>query len=473
MQPAAHIRPTPRAQIAVFLAAVVSHLPALANQFAIDDAIIIANPAIASLRTVPAALTSAWWYTTFHLYRPLTLLSFAVERAIAGTSALPPHAVNLVLHGIVAVLLARLLARFVAPSAAIVGALFFAVLPVHAESVASVVGRAELLSALSMVALMLLVTGDTPPARRERMLAALLGALALASKEGGVVAPALGLAAAWLRPAQRPYAARWALSTAVGTLALLAARLMVLGTFGGDLANPVFRITTTDERIRIALSMIPRSAAMLVLPVRPAIDYVPTLDQLTNLSPLMIVLGVGLVAAVTLAMVQHFRRPSAIGLGAWILGATFMPTANLLFPSGVVLTGRTLYAPSMGVALLIAVVAVRLRGVRFAPASTAAAAMLLLVASWVTWHESAVWRSTASVVAEMQRRHPDDYRSFAQLAWTARDAGHDAEAVRQFREAARRLPGDPEMLTDAATVALRLHDTVTARAWLEQAVAVS
>jgi hypothetical protein len=29
------------------------------------------------------------------------------------------------------------------------------------------------------------------------------------------------------------------------------------------------------------------------------------------------------------------------------------------------------------------------------------------------------------------------------------------------------------MLTDAATVALRLHDTVTARAWLEHAIAAS
>ena len=45
---------------ALFLAAVVSHLSALANQFALDDDYILANPAIQSLRTVPAALASPW-----------------------------------------------------------------------------------------------------------------------------------------------------------------------------------------------------------------------------------------------------------------------------------------------------------------------------------------------------------------------------------------------------------------------------
>src|SRR5712664_3292710 len=100
---------------ALFLAAVGSHLPALANQFALDDDFILANPAIQSLRTVPAALASPWWDTTNHLYRPLTLVSFGIERAIAGGAPMLSHAVNIVLHGVVVVLLARLLARFVPP----------------------------------------------------------------------------------------------------------------------------------------------------------------------------------------------------------------------------------------------------------------------------------------------------------------------------------------------------------------------
>lgn len=459
---------------ALFLAAVATHLSALRNQFPFDDAVILANPAIQSLRTLPAALASPWWYTTRHLYRPLTLATFAIERAIVGAAPVYAHAVNVVLHGLVVVLLARLLARFLPAVAAVSATLIFAVLPVHAEAVATVVGRAELLSAIAMISLMLLATSEIPPSNRDRLFACLLGAAALASKEGGVVAPALAFAAAWLRPTQRPYAARWAASAAVGTVALLAARLAVLGTLGGENINPVFHIVTAGERIRIALTMIPRAAEMLVLPVRPAIDYVPTLAQLHHPAAWPVALGLVLVVAVTLAMMHHLRRPSVAGIGVWVVAATVTPTANLLFPSGVVLSGRTLYAPSFGVALIVGAVMARVAGGgRAIWAVNAIVAAFVMLAASVTWREVAVWRTSETAIAAMQVRQPDDYRSFYHLAYLARDHGHDEEAVRLFREAATRFPADPEMLTDAATVALRLHDTTTARAWLEQAIAVS
>jgi hypothetical protein len=254
---------------------------------------------------------------------------------------------------------------------------------------------------------------------------------------------------------------------------LLLARLAVLGTIGGDRLNPAFRVLTAGERIGVALAMIPRAAAMLVLPVQPAIDYVPTLEQLRHPSPWLIAIGVSLVGAVTLTIVHHLRRPSALGLGAWILGAAVAPTSNLLFPTGVVLTGRTLYAPALGAAFILAAGVARLRVSRIAPALAPIVAIFVVVAAGVSWRESSVWRSSASVYAEMQRRHPEDYRSYYYFAYTARDAGHDTAAVAHFRAAAARFPAEPEMLIDGATVALRLHDTATARAWLEHAVAAN
>jgi hypothetical protein len=266
---------------------------------------------------------------------------------------------------------------------------------------------------------------------------------------------------------------QWAASTAAGTLVLVVARLAVLGTLGGDRLNPAFRVITDGERIRVALAMIPRAAAMLILPMHPAIDYVPTLEQLRHPSLWMVALGLAIVVAVMIAIVHHLRRPSALGLGACVTGAAFLPTSNLLFPSGVVLTGRTLYAPAIGAAFIIAAATARLRITRLASPVTAVVATVLVFAAGLTWQESAVWKSSESVFAEMQRRHPEDYRSFYFFAYTARDAGRDTAAVSYFRAAAERFPAEPEMLIDGATVALRLHDTVTARAWLEHAVAVN
>jgi hypothetical protein len=219
--------------------------------------------------------------------------------------------------------------------------------------------------------------------------------------------------------------------------------------------------------------MIPRTAEMLLLPVRPAIDYVPTLTQLHHPASWAVVLGLAIVVAVSIAMARHLRRPSVAGLGVWIVAATVAPTANLAFPSGVVLAGRTLYAPSVGAALIVGALIAGLAKGRAIWAVNAVVAAFVVIAASVNWREVAVWRTSETAVAAMQVRHPGDYRSFLHLAYTARDHGHDIESVGLFREAATRFPADPEMLTDAATVALRVHDTTTARRWLEMAIAVS
>jgi hypothetical protein len=53
-----------RAPLLAATAALVAHLPALGNRYALDDAAILANPAIASWRSLPGALAAPWWYDT-------------------------------------------------------------------------------------------------------------------------------------------------------------------------------------------------------------------------------------------------------------------------------------------------------------------------------------------------------------------------------------------------------------------------
>ncbi|MGA9837592.1 MAG: tetratricopeptide repeat protein [Gemmatimonadaceae bacterium] len=465
-----HPWPTPAlADALVALVALVVYGRALGNGYALDDIPIITHPLIQALHTLPAALASPWWYSTHHLYRPLTLLFLGVEHLAGGRSPLAPHAANLILYALTAILLRRLYARFVAPGAALAGALLFAVLPVHAEAVAAVVGQAELISALALVALLLLVTADAPPTLRRLGVAALLAAAAIAGKEGGVTAPFLVLAAAWTLARQRRHATRWATAALVGVCTLLAARLMVLGTFGGDAANPVFRETSVWTQWQIATAMLPRAALMMVLPIPPAIDYVPMLAAIQHPAWGPIALGLVLVGLVLVALMRHRETPTAVTFGIILTAALIAPTANLLFPSGVVLDARTLYAPSIGTGLLMAVLLTTFH--RRAPRATPAlVATFALAAAATAWREAPVWHDTQTVVATMVTRHPDDYRGYLHLAEMARARGRPADAVTYYRAAIARYPAEPEMLTDAATIALHLHDTTTAVSWLQAAV---
>ena len=220
------------------------------------------------------------------------------------------------------------------------------------------------------------------------------------------------------------------------------------------------------------MSWLPRTAAMLLLPVTPAVEEVPALAAVQSPDLGLVALGIVLLVAIMVLVLRHARRPTMATLGACILATTIAPTSNLLFAEGA-LTARTLYSPSLGAAMmagaLVAWVATTRARTLVVPALTAVCALGALM----TWRETRVWRDTPSVITTMITRRPDNYRGHELLAYAARDAGRLDESVAHFGHAIALFPRNAELLTDAATVALRTHDSTTAVQWLETALGVS
>ncbi|HEX8905744.1 MAG TPA: hypothetical protein VF771_12915, partial [Longimicrobiaceae bacterium] len=108
--PPAARRVSPRAAVlgpALLAAAVYAN--ALANGFALDDEFVVQhNPAVRGFGDLHALLLGPYWPGSHVLYRPLTLLSFAVDWTLGGSPAWM-HAVNVVLHALAAALVALLL----------------------------------------------------------------------------------------------------------------------------------------------------------------------------------------------------------------------------------------------------------------------------------------------------------------------------------------------------------------------------
>lgn len=470
------------------LLALATFVPALANARPADDAVILSNPLLAHWRTLPTALASPWWHTTGHLYRPLTLVTLGAEQLMTGGPLLS-HAINIALNALIAALVMRVLFRLVTPAPAVMAGALFAVLPSHTEAVATLVGRAELLAALAIVSLILLILEDDLPTRGSRLAAAALSAAALASKESGVVAPIIALAVATTLVSQRRHALTWAIAAGQGTAVMLLARLAALGTLGGDLPHPAFRVASTAQRLALALSILPHDVAMLVLPIRPAIDWSPSLDELRHPPVYLVASGSVIVMVMLYALARHLspipplEKPPlsrVLTLALTLLTLTALPTANLLFPTGVVMSGRVLYTPSIGMTIALAAALEWLRRaavLRAPPRSSAVNAgavvslAALAVASTITsWRETHTWQDSSTMLATIAQRQPNDYRPEMYAAWSARDAGRPAESLAHFRNAAAKFPADAEMLTDGATVALAAHDSATAITWLNQAL---
>ncbi len=189
----------------VFAAAVLPYLPTLTLGFLSDDYSLVSG-----VPTLPRVLSVLAFDPTSRMYRGLHYAAWSVEKHFWGHAALGFHAVNLVFHGLSAVLVWALCRRLTGSrTAAVFAGLLFAVHPVHMEPVAWACGQVDLqATVLALLSLLLTDLWLTEKSRRARTRAA-VGAvaaflLALLTKESTLPMPAVvimwvGLRAGWRR----------------------------------------------------------------------------------------------------------------------------------------------------------------------------------------------------------------------------------------------------------------------------------
>ena len=177
------------AALALALLVVVSYFPALQGGFVWDDVIFAEEPVIHS----PGGLRSIWFapadIKNEGHYWPLVYSSFWLEHQLWGLRPAGYHAVNIFLHLLNCLLLWRLLLRLQVPGAVLIAAVF-AVHPLHVESVAWIIERKDVLSALFYLgAVLVWVRFVEAPRAGSYLLAVVLFTAGLLSKSVVVTLP--------------------------------------------------------------------------------------------------------------------------------------------------------------------------------------------------------------------------------------------------------------------------------------------
>ena len=273
--------PRSAAAVAVVLALVV-YLPSLSNGFALDDTgDIVENTTVHGLANTGEILTSPYRGRVppgRSPYRPVTSLTYALNWSMGSGSPVPFHAFNVALHGANTALVTILLTTLGAtPLLALLGAAVFAVHPVHVEAVANSVGRGDALMALFVL------LGALAYLRRSRSewarvgLVSLAYAMALASKENGVVLPALLVVLSLLFPRRAGRATQLPVFAALaGVLVVyLAVRYQVLGTLLQRDAAPYIVMLPPWLRISTAVANITELTRLFLFPADLVADYGP------------------------------------------------------------------------------------------------------------------------------------------------------------------------------------------------------
>jgi len=446
-------------------AAVIVYLPALGNRFALDDGSIVErNPAAHSVGAALRAFDRSYWPAESGAgqWRPLVILSFAADWQLSGGSPTWLHAVNVIWHAAATALVVPVLALYVPATAALAAGVLFAVHPVHVEAVANLVGRAELMAAVFLLTALLvgrvirrrLAEGRATWQAEIALMAAV--AAGLLSKEHAAVAVALlalddlasrgriARALPW-----RDYAA-----VAVLTIVWFALRRPVDAGDSFTMVAPTFFGLGAMGRISTMLPVIFVLGRLMVWPFQLSADYlpplVPRLEHLTALGAA----GLLLLAALACLTAASWRHHRALAVGLLVMAIAWLPTANLLFPTGIVLAERTLYLASAGFAMIAAAAFERLERSRERRLALWIAAAVAVAFAVRTASQAPLWRSNRDLVLWGLEEHPESYRQHQAAARALLRAGDLSTALRQYGLAIELYPLDHYNLAEAASVAL-------------------
>ena len=337
------------------------------------------------------------------------------------------HSINFLLHlGNVFLVyaLARRLIREFWPSFFV--AAVWAVHPVLTESVTNMIGRSDLLAAMTVLSGFLMYLKGTESAgwRRFVWLGGLMAvtAVGVLSKESAVVIfgmiPLYELTW-WKERKQWRGLILGCLVTLLPIAAMLYQRSMVLA------ASRPAEIPFTDNPIvgadfwtgrLTAIKVIAHYLWLMLWPATLASDYSYAQIPLANGASGDWLACVVVLAAVILAVALYWWNRTPFFLASFA-AITFIPTSNLLLPIGTIMAERFLYLPTVGLlaCLVLAIYAAgkRIRVERFAPVLLCVIAIAFAVRTWV---RNSDWQDERSMAEASVRTSPNCFKVHRQLA---------------------------------------------------------
>jgi hypothetical protein len=323
-------------------------------------------------------------------YRPLSLVTFAVEYQFFGESPTVSHFINVVLYALTGMLLYLVVLQFFHNKStsegyfiALATAMLFLAHPIHTEAVANIKGRDEIMALLGSLgalyfAMKYALKGDFV----QLIFAGICFFLGILSKENTITF--LAVIPLAIFTFTKTEASKIGISTSV-LVAFAAAFLIIRSSILGDAANltananmelmnnPYLKWTgsqyvdfSSGEKFGTIFYTLGKYLVLLIFPHPLTHDYYPPQIPMMTFADgqviftLLIYIGAGIYALMRLPK----KDPIAFGVIYFI--ATLSVVSNLVFPIGTNMGERFMFMPSVGVCLIAAVLLHKLTNKRIA-----------------------------------------------------------------------------------------------------------
>ena len=451
--------------LAVFLAGLV-YLNVFGNPFVYDDFhLIVENRTLLDPLNVKALI----WKD---LTRPVANISFAIDRAIWGSSPFGFHLTNVLLHMLNVAMLFVLAYRLAGDRARAAGPLIrrrldpvtiataaaalFAVHPMMTQAVGYISGRSEVLCTAWFLGALLavrrwMITGGGAALAA----AAVLLVLALATKEVAVMFALVALACDRLVLPGTPQERARRLTRFHGPLLILTAavaalRIAVLLTIEhGDKPAVLWSL------LPVELDVVGRYLGMLILPVGQTVFHEVGFPTVTSVGVLIILTT----AAGILLRAMRLRRADGLGVFGliWFLLLLLPSSALVLLDHGEPMAEHRVYLASCGFFLAAGAAAGHAEGFVFRRrlvTRLVVAIGLIVGLGWLgarTILRNVVWGSPIGLWSEAVEMAPGAWVPRVSLGEAFHLANRHDEAIAQFATALQRKPDEPAIYVKLAT----------------------
>ncbi|MBP6334409.1 MAG: tetratricopeptide repeat protein [Bacteroidia bacterium] len=425
-------------------------------------------------------------------YRPVTLLSFAIEKELFNNNATSSHWINLLLYILVLqILLSLLLRLFPAIDPGIIGVvvLLFAAHPIHSEVVASIKSRDELLAALFgfMAWLYTLPKVQGNPVSMKMFFVSLFCfALALFSKESAITLALLIPLSHFmiLSTEKKELILKFAGFFTIAIL-FLALRFAVIGSGESVSTFPVHEniLTRADgvgEATATRMEILFYYLKLLFVPYPLSWDYsfnqIPVMDW----SDLLPWISLVLYATLLILAIYLFRKKPVLSFAILFYLIALSPVSNILILNLSSLGERFLFFPSLGFAIALTFVLTSLFKLDTKSFSgqkrnvfVYTVTGLLILYSGLTISRSAEWKTNLTLFESGVISSPNSSRAHYSLATeynrqaaAARDprsrSEFTAKALQHYNRSLEIFPGNVMTLYNLGNTQCLIGDTNTA-----------
>lgn len=411
--------------VALFIVAIACYANTLTNGFVYDDdQQILLNPYIKSWHFLPEIFTTTVWSFvgsagSSNYYRPLMTLTYLVLWKTFGDLPFGYHLFNVVLNAFVVVAVyyaGGTLLRARASSA--IAALFFAIHPIHTETVCWIAAVPDLEATLLILMAFRSYTKVTSISSWRQMLVVVPFLLALLAKEPALMtAPLLVIYEHFVREDHAQTTAVQKVSRYIPVCLAGAAYLACRVLFLGKLA-PVLQHAQISWRQAIlsAFALIGNDTKLLLWPSSLSAFHV--FHASNSPSEPAVVFGIAVVVLTIGLIAATYRKHPEVAYSLVWIGFTLAPVLNSRWMAANVLAERYLYLPSIGLCWLAGWAIVRawvasaeskLPPGLLRPAMACAVAAFSILGAVKTVARNRDWRDDLRLYTTTLKTDPDSY----------------------------------------------------------------